>query len=65
MSSGLFKNLTYKYLFTNRIYVIYKYKEDLGLNNLQGLIYHKNQPTNLGCIHPTPFAMGRRSIFKE
>ena len=22
------------------------YKEDLALNNLQGLIYHKTQPTN-------------------
>ena len=22
------------------------YKQDLGLNNLQGLIYHKTQPTN-------------------
>ena len=23
------------------------YKQDLALNNLQGLIYHKTQPTNL------------------
>ena len=31
----------------NHIYLIYMYKEDLALNNLQGLICHKtNQPTN-------------------
>ena len=28
----------------NHIYLIYMYKEDLALNNLQGLICHKTQP---------------------
>ena len=27
----------------NPIYLIYMYKEDLALNNLQWLIYHKTQ----------------------
>ena len=27
------------------------YKDDLALNKLQGLICHKNQPTNLIYIH--------------
>ena len=31
----------------NYSYLIYKYKKDLALNNLQWVIYHKtNQPTN-------------------
>ena len=34
--------------FTNLIYIdIDIYKQDLALNNLQELIYHKTQPTNL------------------
>ena len=28
---------------TNHIYLIYMYEEDLALNNLQGLIYHKSK----------------------
>ena len=44
MSSGLFKTVIYKsYLFT--IYVC-MYEQDLALNNVQELIYHKTQPTN-------------------
>ena len=35
MSTGFFKN---RYL---DIYLIYMYKEDLGLNNLQELTWHK------------------------
>ena len=31
----------------NHIYLIYMYKQDLALNNLQGLICHKTHPTNL------------------
>ena len=27
------------------------FKQDLALNNLQGLICHKNQPINQLCIH--------------
>ena len=31
----------------NPIYSIYMYKEDLVLNNLQWLIYHKTQPNQI------------------
>ena len=34
------------YLFTNYVYLIYMYKQDLALNNIQGLICHKTQPTD-------------------
>ena len=53
MSSDSFKNITYKLLFTNHIYLIYMYKEDLALNNQQGLICHKNptQPTPIYLIY--------------
>ena len=30
-------------MFTNQIYLIYMYKEDLALNNPQCLIWHKNK----------------------
>ena len=43
MSSGSFKNVIYK-LFINLIYSIYMHKQDLTLNNLQGLIFYKTQP---------------------
>ena len=33
-------------MFTNHVYSIYMYKQDWALNNLQGLICHKTQPTN-------------------
>ena len=36
MSSDLFKNVTSK-IFTNHMYLIYMYKQDLVLNNLQWL----------------------------
>ena len=39
MSSGSFKNV-----FTNHIYLIHMYKEDLALKALQQLICHKTQP---------------------
>ena len=32
-------------LFTNHIYSIYMYEKNLALNNLQGLICRKTQPT--------------------
>ena len=35
-----------KNVFTNHIYLIYMYKEDLALDNQQRLIYHKKQATN-------------------
>ena len=36
VSSGLFKILPKDYLFTNHIYLIYIYKQDLVLDNPQG-----------------------------
>ena len=45
MSAGSFNNVIYK-LFTNLRYSIYMYKQDLALNDLQGLICYKTQPTN-------------------
>ena len=31
----------------NHIYLVYMYKEDLALNNLQWLICHKTQPNQI------------------
>ena len=52
MSSGSFKNVTYKlfvyklYIFNIYIYIyIYIYKQDLALNDLQWLICYKTLPT--------------------
>ena len=45
MSSGSFQNVIKK-TFTNHEYLIYMYKRDLALSNLQWLICHKNQLTN-------------------
>ena len=46
MSSDSFKNIIYK-MCLEIIYIIYIYKEDLALNNLQWLIYHKAQPNQI------------------
>ena len=46
ISFGLFKKLSTNYLFTNHMHFIYRYKQDLAWNNLQGLICHKTQSTN-------------------
>ena len=43
MNSGSFENAINK-MFTNYIYLIYMYKEDLALDNLQVLICHRTQP---------------------
>ena len=40
MNTGLFKNCYLQTIFLQIIYIIYIYKEDLALNNLQMLIYH-------------------------
>ena len=45
MSSGPFKNIN-ENEFTNHIYLIYMYKEDLALNNLEWLICHKTIKSN-------------------
>ena len=42
MSLGSFKNVINK-MYLEIIYLIYMYKEDLTLNNLQWLICHKTQ----------------------
>ena len=47
MSFGLFKNIINKNQFTNHIYLIYPYKEDLTLNNLQRLICRKTKPRHV------------------
>ena len=44
MSSGLLKNVIRK-MFTHHVYLIYKSKQDLALNNLQCLIWHKTKST--------------------
>ena len=50
IKSGWFKNVTNKpFVYKLCIFNIYMYKQDLALNNLQGLICQKNttkQPTN-------------------
>ena len=50
MISGSFKNIIYK-IYLQIIYIqhkyIYVYKQDLALNNLQGLICHKTQQNQL------------------
>ena len=43
ISSDSFKNVIYQ-MYLNIIYLIYMYKEDLALNNLKWLIWHKIQP---------------------
>ena len=45
MNLDSFKNVISK-IFTNPIYSIYVYKEDLAVNNLQGFICHKTKPNN-------------------
>ena len=37
-------DMPYNQMKPNLIYLIYMYKEDLSLKNLQGLIYHKTKP---------------------
>ena len=36
--------LSPKYIYKSHIYLIYMYKQDMALNNLQMLIFHKTQP---------------------
>ena len=43
MSLVSFKNVIKKNVFTNPIYLIYMYKEDLALNSQQWLICHKSK----------------------
>ena len=46
MNPGLFEKVIYK-MCSQIIYLIYMYKEDLALNNLQWLICHKTQPNQI------------------
>ena len=51
MNSGLFKNNVTNKTSFYKSYLIYMYKQDLALNNLQRLICLKhNQPTLSACI---------------
>ena len=47
MNAGLFKMIPTNYSFINYVDLIYMYNEDLTLNNLQGLIYHKTQANQI------------------
>ena len=38
-------------VFANPIYLIYMYKEDLALNNLQWLICHKTKPNHIYLVY--------------
>ena len=49
MSSGSFKNFIYK-MCLEIIYLIYMYKKDLVVNNLQWLICHETQPNQTEII---------------
>ena len=51
MCSGFFKHV-----FTNHIYLIFMYKEDLALNNQQSLTYHKTQQ-NQTTLSMLPFGI--------
>ena len=46
MSLGSYKNVIYK-MCLEIIYLIYMYKKDLELNNLQWFIYHKTKPNQI------------------
>ena len=50
MSLSLFKNAIAN-IFTNHMYLMYMYEQDLTLNNLQCLILHKTKPTNNSLTH--------------
>ena len=47
MSTNSFKNNVNYKLFVYKSYLIYMYKEDLALNNLQGLICHKTNQNQI------------------
>ena len=49
MGSGSFKNVINK-ICLEIIYLIYMYKKDLALNNLQRLICHKTKPNKIFSI---------------
>ena len=52
MISGSFQNNFTKYSFTNHTFNIYMHKQDLALNNRNGLICLKtNKPTNQPTKH--------------
>ena len=47
MCFKLIKKCYLQNVFTNHIYLIYMYEEDLALNNQQWLICHKTQPNQI------------------
>ena len=44
-------------MFTNHVYLIYMYKQDLALDNLQGLISSKTQPANQPTNQPNFYTL--------
>ena len=50
MCSGSFKNIVYNTRL-EIIYLIYMYKKDMALNNLQWLICHKTNPSQTIYFH--------------
>ena len=46
-STGLFKDVSKKYVYKSYKYSMYMYKEDLALNNLQWLICYKTKPNQI------------------
>ena len=49
MSSGSFKKFIYK-MYLETIHLIYMYKKDMALNNLEWLICHKTKPNSLNVL---------------
>ena len=55
MNPGSFKNVINK-MCLQIIYLVYMYKQNLALNNLQGLIYHKTQPKQTKPRHNSAYS---------
>ena len=60
MSSSSLENVTYK-MCLEIIYLIYMYKKDLALNNLQRLIYYKIKPK----LNTNPFIVDDWAIRRK
>ena len=63
MSLRFFKKNNQQNVFTNHIYIINMYKEDLALNNLQCLICYETNPTN-PCDFFTPVVTGDINVVR-
>ena len=60
MSSGLFKTVILK-MCSEIIYLIYMYKKDLALNELQWSICHKTKPNYIDIDPRSPLAQSGRT----